>query len=302
MAKIKKQAILLLVHNNFTYIESLLKVMDSDYFDFFIHVDASVEAYDKIKSVVLDKSSCHFVTSARRINVRWGDFSIVEAELELLKLAKETADYSYYHLLSGADFVLKTPKQIFDFFDNSPLTEYINFFDIASEKRSFYSNRYHYKYTVKYPKQKSVLKKALYQIYIQLVQKLTFKRHTDREFLIGSQWFSITDTCVSYLLEKETMIYELFESSLVPDESFLQTLVSMNKELSSRIVEDADRYQSIKREIEFIDGKPRVWGADDFDYLMASDSFFTRKVNEGESDELIEKIVEKIRKESKNGY
>lgn len=304
MEQIKKQAILLLIHNNFEYVETVLKLLDSKYFDFFIHIDSSVNQEETVLSCDFEHSNCYFIKDSERMNIRWGDFSIVEAELKLLKLARNKGNYKYYHLLSGADFILKTPKQIFDFFNNSEQVEYINYFDIPREKESFFLNRYRFKYHIKYPKKKTLLNKLFYQFYInvnQLIQSIYIKKATNHIFKVGSQWFSITQNCVDYVLSQEKTIYDLFTNSLVPDESFLQTVVCTNEDLAQNVVKDATTYLSIKRAIQFIDGKPKVWTNKDFEYLVNSGAFFARKLNKGESDELVKKLVNVIRKECGDG-
>ncbi|AIG43798.1 hypothetical protein HO831_04695 [Streptococcus suis] len=295
----KKQAIMFLVHNNIKYFEKLLILLDSDFFDIFIHVDKSAnlsEFHQIIKK--LTKSRVFFVSD--RIDIRWGDFSIVEAELLLLKLAQSNGPYSYYHLLSGADFIIKKPRQIFEFFANSENVEYINFFDVPIEKEEFYQRRYKFRYKRKYPKKKSVWNKAIYQIYLkycQYIQKGQQRKKMGINFYVGSQWFSITDNCVSYILSQISLIRELFVETLVPDESFIQTLICMNEELRSNIVSDPINYSSIKRDIQFIDGKPKVWTIADYEELMFSTSFFARKFDQPISDKIIETLIKELQEE-----
>ena len=68
------------------------------------------------------------MTFVPRLKVYWGDYSQVRACLRLLRAAS-VGDYSYYHLLSGADLPLKTQDEIHAFFEAHDGTEFIHFSD-----------------------------------------------------------------------------------------------------------------------------------------------------------------------------
>ncbi|HEM4217828.1 TPA: hypothetical protein U1X16_002031, partial [Streptococcus suis] len=136
-----------------------------------------------------------------------------------------------------------------------------------------------------------------YLKYCQYIQKGQQRKKMGINFYVGSQWFSITDNCVSYILSQISLIRELFVETLVPDESFIQTLICMNEELRSNIVSDPINYSSIKRDIQFIDGKPKVWTIADYEELMFSTSFFARKFDQPISDKIIETLIKELQEE-----
>ncbi|WP_029509679.1 beta-1,6-N-acetylglucosaminyltransferase [Leuconostoc lactis] len=115
---ITKQAILILAHQDTLVLRSLIKQLDSEYFDIFIHFDLknrSQKVEDGLKNLT-DKSRLYLIPS---VEVVWGDFSVVEAELLLMEAAVDVAEYSYFHLLSGQDLALKSAAQIYNFFNSS---------------------------------------------------------------------------------------------------------------------------------------------------------------------------------------
>lgn len=300
----RKQAILILLHDNFEIFEKNLELLDSHFFDIFIHLDKSSDSAVFNRIITTVKYSRVYLVEDR-INIRWGDYSIVQAELALLKLAYNTDNYLYYHLISGTDFILDTPKSIYHFFVNNQGTEFIHFFDISKNKK-FYYNRYLYKYHLSYPKKKNSFTKAFYQSYIfmnQAIQRL-FKLSNNAslcEFYLGSQWFSITGDCVAFILGKENLIDKMFNKTLVPDECFLQTIIVMNEDTHSRIVKNNQSYNSIKREIIFENGKPRVWTIDDKDIIKYSEALFIRKLQKGLSDDLVDYLFNKIKRKKEDG-
>ncbi|EGP1922746.1 hypothetical protein HGQ52_002723, partial [Enterococcus faecium] len=98
------------------------------------------------------------------------------------------------------------------------------------------------------------------------------------EFKIGSQWFSITHNFANYLVSMENTIYKLYRNTLCSDESVVQTII-FKTPFYDNVYEKKqnNEYSSIKREIEFTHGKPRVWKKEDVPYLVNSDNFFARK-------------------------
>lgn len=78
----------------------------------YIHVDkkAGVCPFEKIENSV-QKANLFW---PKRHSVNWGGTSQIRIELFLLKQAAETY-HSYYHLLFGMDFPLKSQKYIHNF-------------------------------------------------------------------------------------------------------------------------------------------------------------------------------------------
>ena len=109
----KKNAYLILVHQNTYSLEVLLKLLDDEQNDFFIHVDKKFNNFDYQKySNMISKSSIYYLKDDNRVDVVWGGYQQIEAEYELLKEATNTGNYAYYHLLSGQDLPLKSNKYI----------------------------------------------------------------------------------------------------------------------------------------------------------------------------------------------
>ncbi|RGJ11260.1 hypothetical protein DXD29_07890 [Bifidobacterium pseudocatenulatum] len=106
--KSDKQAYLLMAHNNLEQLNFLIRSLDSEFSDIFLHLDAKSKINpDEIVRPV--SSQLYFCD---RINVYWAEYSQVQCELNLLRLATRIGKYNYYHLISGMDFPLKNQKEI----------------------------------------------------------------------------------------------------------------------------------------------------------------------------------------------
>ena len=104
-----RHAWMIIAHNNFPILEKQLRFLDSENADVFLHIDAKVKDFDFDRFRSIPKKSA--VTFVERHSISWGDFSMVEAELSLLKAAMQ-GDYDYFHLLSGVDVPIKTREYI----------------------------------------------------------------------------------------------------------------------------------------------------------------------------------------------
>ena len=71
-----------------------------------------------------------------------GGYSMINAELQLLKYATLQGNYLYYHLLSGEDLPIKTQDDIHDFFEEHQGKEFVRF---ECNKFQYYDRvRYYY--------------------------------------------------------------------------------------------------------------------------------------------------------------
>lgn len=118
-------AYLIIAHDQFDLLESLLKCIDDERNDIYIHIDSHSKLdISRIQSV-LQNSRVEFVP---RIHIRWGGFDMVRCEYELLEAAFESGrEYDYVHLLSGADLPLKNQDEIHRYFDAHKGEEFVHF-------------------------------------------------------------------------------------------------------------------------------------------------------------------------------
>ena len=92
-------------------INDFIDILDDGHFDFFIHVDKKSDIHNDIHK----RDNVLFVSDEKRIDVRWGQYSMVEATLRLIEIAAKTNRYDYYWLCSGQDFPIKRADEIYDF-------------------------------------------------------------------------------------------------------------------------------------------------------------------------------------------
>ena len=90
-----RHAYLIIAHNEPEILRILLSLLDDERNDVYLHIDKKASFdFTNLKAV---KSRLYILPV--HIDARWGDFSLVEIELLLLKEAYSNGSYSYYHLL-----------------------------------------------------------------------------------------------------------------------------------------------------------------------------------------------------------
>ena len=109
-----KHAYLIIAHNEFEILKRLIQALDDERNDIYIHFDRKLNHYPDCRT-----SYAKLTFLEERMDVRWGDISVVDAEFALFDEAYRRGEYSYYHLLSGVDMPLKTQNYIHRFFEKN---------------------------------------------------------------------------------------------------------------------------------------------------------------------------------------
>lgn len=293
-----KHAYLIIAHNNWNILKLLIKALDREENDFFVHIDAKVKNFDKSQYENLVKhSKIYFI---ERKSVLWADYSQVEVSLDLLKFSNSKLKYSYYHLLSGVDMPIKSSQYIYDFFEKSK-KEYVG---IVS-KNLYYAVRRvkYYHYLVKFNSFRNHKSLKGMDRLIELVQRVfgvNRLRNNDIVICDGWQWFSITNDFCEFILSKSKYIKNTFDYTIAPDELVFQTLL-----YNSKFIENVAVYGNLldgtMRYIDWNRGTPYVWGQDneDFKTLINSPYLFARKFDENVNMDLVNDIYKYVTMENK---
>lgn len=294
-----KHAYLIMAHNQFYVLEVLLKLIDDERNDIFLHIDKKVSNFDfNYFKTVIKKGNLYFT---KRYDVRWADISQTMTTINILEEAiKNKQRYKYYHLLSGVDLPLKTQDQIHAFFENKN-NEFIHFCSKENRKRVMGRYIYLHFFTKHLREKKIYIITRLLDNIICFFQKILNKRSNkfnNIKIRIGANWFSITENFARYIIERKTDIERLYSHTKMADESFLQTLVYNSKfrnNLFKKGIENDD-YMACLRYIDWTRGNPYVWKIEDYNRLINSDYLFARKFDEKISKDLIDKIYNTLNK------
>ena len=277
----EKHAYLIIAHKNDLTFYTLLSLLDDSRNDIYIHMDVKNTAYDPDSAVQAVKNSSVFQT--KRTSVSWGAYSLVNAELLLLDAACKNGRYQYYHLLSGEDLPLKTPSEMYRFFEKNSGTEFVGLTTCSA-----LHDRMCYRHFLqeKIGRHDKVTFFSLLERYSLAIQRcLHLEVNRNVHFEKGSQWFSITDPLARYVLENADWVEKTFRFALCPDESFLQTL-AVRSPMRDNLCK-AEEIAASARYIDWNRGEPYTFREEDFDLLKQSDRMFARKFSTSVDSEII---------------
>lgn len=290
-----KHAFLIIAHDQFELLKILIKMLDDERNDIFIHIDSKVKDFDFNEFLKLPQFSRIYFTD--RISVTWGDFSQVKAELILLSKAVENENdensYSYFHLLSGADLPIKTNDEIHKFFDENAGKEFIHF--SSNEPSSSAQSRIRYYHIFR--KKRNLFYKILAQIALKVQKALGVNRLKKNHLIVqkGTNWFSITHDFANYVVSKRNEIEKIFRYSYCCDEVFLQTMLVNSDFKNSLYMPDCNNDQlACARYIDWDRGNPYIFRTVDFEDLISSPAMFARKFSMETNKEIVYKIRDYI--------
>lgn len=289
-----KHAYLIISHNEFDILEKQLILLDDYRNDIYIHIDKKVKDFDfDYYKDIVKKSKLYYV---KRLDIRWGDFSLVQCELILLKAAVKE-QYKYYHLISGIDLPLKTNDEIHDFFNNKDGLEFIHF---GTEQQAINIrsrvSRYHFmRWCRTRNKYINYITSKINIILDAIQHKTNFQRKWDENIKLqyGTQWFSITNDLAKYVISKEDWINKYFRYTSCSDEHFLQTIVYNSKFMDNLYKKEMNNdFTGCMRYIDWKRGRPYIFRKEDFQELVNSDRIFARKFSSKVDNEVINNIFD----------
>lgn len=278
-----KHAYLILAHNNYYILERLIKLLDDERNDIFIHVDNKIEGFDEqyfLKQV--KKSSLNFIQP--RVDIKWGHVTFVEAEFLLFRRAFEHDQYTYYHLISGVDLPIKSQDYIHGFFAQNNGKEFLGISTDNQRRVEYKVTKVHvstsfYKLNILWLRKILFLIDKLFALAQQIVGYNVVKLNEDFSLSKGPNWVSVTHDFVEYLLTKEAECLRIFKRSVCPDEIFIHTVLH-NSSFKDRLYNVEDEYEGCMRLMDWKRGNPYVFRKGDFQEVMSSNRLFARKFNE----------------------
>ncbi|WP_407401507.1 beta-1,6-N-acetylglucosaminyltransferase [Chryseobacterium sp.] len=286
-----KHAYLILAHNEFDLLNKLIAVLDDARNDIFIHFDSKVNTLPIIE--------CNFsglYILEDRVDVRWGDVSVVSAEYKLFQKASQKANYSYYHLLSGVDMPLKSQDYIHNFFKKNQGKEFVGFYqqDITIETelrvRKFHLFPHDFRADTSIV---GLIKKIVRAVTIRLQYLIGFSRNKDIDFKKGTQWISITHDFLELIIQEKENVLEIYKNTFCADEIFIQTLC-WNSVFKANVFNIDDEAQGSQRMIGWNNNMIIEWEGKDFERLIDSNLLFARKFSSNKM-EVVNRLIKYIK-------
>jgi hypothetical protein len=301
-------AYLILAHHQPQHLGALIERLDDGDASFFVHIDKKSDIQPFRNAVKSERA----VLLDNRLPIAWGEWNLVQATLDLLRRAYHERPSSYYQLLSGDCYPIKSNEDI------AAKLAAGNFNYITINEQMKPGSRFHdrliYRWSdrnlIKFLRRRRSLARLNIPTYAGRLFKGirgTLDRLTQRTLPAGVipykgwQWWCLTHDCARHVLDyvdANPGFVQFFRSTLVPDESFFHTVIA-NSEFAHTLPPACPqgtisgnhyiRWRTFKGRC-----KPRVLKESHFAELAASQACFARKFSETKSAELIKLLDEKF--------
>ena len=285
------QAVLVVAHKDAEQIIELSKILTRK-FEVYIHFDTKYRIPAKFAEILKSMAHVHLF---QKIAVNWGAYSIVEAELLLLREAMKNPDISYFHIISGQDWPVRSPEEIYDFYEGTDKI-YMTYAEAETVTKSCEPTIWWQKYYFYYDdiKRKTVWGK----IYHRLSFLWQTAKRTDKfkdlgislKIYKGSNWCDLPRYAVDYLLkylEENPNFEKMLRTGFCSDEFIYQTALC-NSSYREKIVNNYHRYRLfVKKNGSY----PAILDETDFSSIEAGNYHFARKIDLKISEKLIRQLA-----------
>lgn len=287
------QAVLILAHKNIDQVIELASRLATD-FEIYIHLDKkaniTVDQSRKIKKITKGYIS--------KYDVKWGSYSIVKATIDLMKMALNNNQNTYFHLISGQDWPLMSPAKIYEYFEHTNQI-YMNYWPAVSMRKTGEPEIWWTKYYFNYDSinRRTTFGKVYHRLLL-LVQTVLRINKLDKYGLkedyiyAGQEWVDIPRDALKFAItyyEQHPNLEKIFSTSFCSDEMWLQTILC-NSEFKPRIEKNIHHYIEMT---EKHGSRPAILDEEDYSKIISGNYWWGRKVERPISDKLINLLDEK---------
>lgn len=273
-----KVSFILLAHEAPEHLQPVIETLLASGSDVYIHHDAKAPFDLRRAADTWDLNRFHGqLFHADRVHVSWGEWSIVQATLNCMRLARQHGyNADYFMLLSGSCMPIKPIHVLESFLQKNNGTDFIEVVNARQHRwvtggiQQERWEQFHYVNWRAHP--------TLFSTALDVQKKLGIKRriplgHTP---FMGSQWWCLRATTVDSILaliDKHPKLERFYHRTWVPDELFFQTMVGNIIPAENIRTEILSRYKFNSW------GIPRVYYDDDAAELVAETTYFARKIS-----------------------
>lgn len=265
-----KHAFLIISHNEFEVLQMLIDRLDSERTDIFVHIDKKVKALPELHA-----THSRLYVLEDRIDVRWGHVSQIECELLLFETAFKHGPYQHYHMLSGTHLPLKPLDELLCFYDQHQGEEIMDIWETCTGRGNIKLGKWNFWLRHHQSPNPTVrrIAQSFWRWNMAVQKRLPFYHLPDAQYVKSSNWVSLTQGAVEYLVSQKAYIIGKYKYSLCGDEYFVAS------ELNGK---DFKVHDEKKLLFQIFDHEsPRVLTKDDKEAMKASECLWARKFANG---------------------
>ena len=263
---------LIIAHNEWGILQRLLSLLDAPGCDFYVHIDKKVRELPHLK---VEKG--HLFMLENRLDVRWGSVSQIECELALFDAAAANGPYDFYHIISGVTLPLKPFEEVDAWFAGlSGKNIFSGLCQSTSYQETLKVRRYNF-FLRNYTSRSAFRRESsqfLWKSAIALQRLLHIETNRGKAFYKASNWVSLTEEAVQYILGRKKEILRTYRYSFCGDEYFVPSEL-MASPLSVTLADEKDYLlHNIAR------SNAATYHLDEYSHLCGTDYIFARKFTE----------------------
>ncbi|MGA3333816.1 MAG: beta-1,6-N-acetylglucosaminyltransferase [Terracidiphilus sp.] len=293
-----KIAYLMLVHKNPRLLERAVRMLSTEDSAFFIHIDRKSNIQD-FSGIAGDN-----IFFSERIPAYWGEFTLVEATMRLIRQALASpTEYEYYILLLGSDYPLRSGRYIQRFLENNRGCEFMSTVKIPAPGYPLSKIN-----KLRYPSDKPVRRFASRALAKLGLAHRDYRKHLGGlEAYAGDQSWALTRDACQYTVdfaERNPHVERYFRNAFTSDEMFFHTILG-NSPFRDRVrrsllyrdwPKPGDHPDMLSdTHITFFEEREKVWVEDQFG---SGEVLFARKFFDDRMD-LLDRIDAMIERKEK---
>jgi len=289
----RKQALIITAYRDEKNLLRLIMPFSKDNrFRVFVHIDKKSRELDGTCEQKLRESG---VFVLRQYSITWGSIHHIHAVLDLIRVALEDKEITYFHVVSGSDMALHSPNWFAMKFMNDIESHFSNGIARVSERIHTYVWRTMYWMPSTWnPRSKFV--KRLNDVAFWLQHKLGISRQFIGEIPMedvrfGMIWSSFHSDAGKQMLrfaKEHPRFMRALNFTMVPEESFFVTAL-MGTPYEPKPDSRDFRFYEWTREM------PAVLDESDYSKIMCGNYIFVRKIDSKKSAKLIEQLQSEMR-------
>lgn len=291
--------------NDAPHLARLVRALDGEEVEFFVHIDRKVDAGPFQKACAAP--NVHFLSDKQRVRVYWGTYAQVVFQMRLIRAALDSPRRNdFVFMISGQDYPLWPNRRIREFLQEHEGESQLAGICLDSNEVAERNKRI---YRLVRPQLDWAWLSAKWNDKLSLLVRKVLKLCRCRQPLHltvdgaewrlykGSDYFCLTRQLAQYVFEQWSTHHEIqryFSHSFAPSETCIHTIAFNSPEHSRHCLLTQGAYRSLATltPLHCIDYEPviRVWRSGDFDRLAASGKMFGRKFTTAESTALLDAI------------
>jgi hypothetical protein len=276
-----KLVYLIHAHKNIAQLNNLIELLADNDTKIYVNIDLK----SKIDVSKINEKA-HLIK--KRIPIIWAHYSQTQAILNSIEeINKNEASYSHIIFISGQDFPIKPNAIIKNTIQKDK--DYLEYCIVPTEwsGAKYRYERFHYQGKIK------ILRKIV-MVFASVIRRLGYCRKIPGEPIPygGSDWWIFTKDTIEYIIsfvnDNANKTYINFFCIVVHTSELFFHIILCNSEKMKNIVNDNCRY------IDWSERRPNPKNLDisDYEKIINSNKLFCRKIEQGVSDSLVEKLIE----------